>query len=182
MKTYFISGMAADGRVFRHIRLPEGYEPVYLDWIEPGKNESLPGYALRLAQRIDTKQPFALVGLSFGGMLATEIAKHYPPAMTILISSVPLSAQLPGYFRLMGKMRLHKFLPVSILQLAAAAKRFFVNESKEDKKLVLQLIRESDPALIRWSMQAILNWTLIIGAAHNNSAAAMPSRPRIHLR
>lgn len=158
MKAYFISGMAADSRVFRHIQLPQGYEPVYLDWIKPEKNESLPAYAIRLAGRIDTQEPFALIGLSFGGMLAIEIAKQYKPAKTVLISSVPLSAHLPGYFRMMAKLRLHKFVPVSLLKSGAIAKRFFTNESSEDKKLIVQIIRESDPLMIRWSMEAILSW------------------------
>lgn len=158
MKAYFISGMAADSRVFVHIRLPEGYEAVHLDWIPPEKNESLSSYASRLAQRIDTQQPFALIGLSFGGMLASEIAKLHKPAMTILISSIPVSAHLPGYFKMAAKLKLHKMVPVSLLKTAATMKRWFTKESDEDKKLILQAIRESDSALIRWSMDAILKW------------------------
>jgi hypothetical protein len=91
-------------------------------------------------------------------MLATEIAKHYKPAITVLISSIPVSAQLPRYFRIMGKLRLHKFVPISLLKSGAAAKRFFTNETSEDKKLLLQIIRESDSKMIRWSMEAILSW------------------------
>ena len=158
MKVYFISGLAADKRVFRHIQLPEGCEAVYLDWISPEKDESLPSYALRLAASINRKEPFALVGLSFGGMLATEIAKQYKPAVTILISSVPVSTQLPGYFRMAGKMGLHKIVPISLLKTSAATKRFFTRENNEDKKLLWQIINESDTGLIRWSMHAILNW------------------------
>lgn len=158
MKAYFISGMAADSRVFRHIKLPEGYEPVYLDWIEPEKNESLPNYAMRLAARIDPEEPFALIGLSFGGMLAIEIAKLHKPVMTVLISSIPLSTHLPRYFRTMAKLRLHKFVPISLLKTSAAAKRFFTNEKNDDKRLLWQIIRESDPMMIRWSMHAILTW------------------------
>lgn len=158
MKAYFISGMAADSRVFRHIRLPEGYEPVYLEWIEPRSNESLSDYALRLAEAIDSSAPFALIGLSFGGMLATEIAKQYKPAITILISSIPVSSHLPGYFKVMAKLRLHRFVPISLLKTSATAKRLFTAETNEDKKLLVQIIRESNPAMIRWSMNAILNW------------------------
>lgn len=158
MKAYFISGMAADSRIFCHIRLPEGYEAVHLDWIQPGKNESLPSYASRLAQRIDTSESFALVGLSFGGMLATEIAKIHRPAITILISSIPVSAHLPGYFKMAAKLKLHKVVPVSLLKTAASVKRWFTKETNEDKKLILQAIRESDSSLIRWSMDAILKW------------------------
>jgi pimeloyl-ACP methyl ester carboxylesterase len=158
MKAYFISGMAADSRVFRHIQLPEGYEPVFLDWIEPAKNESLPDYAIRLAAHINTQEPFTLIGLSFGGMLAVEIAKKYKPVKTVLISSIPVSAHLPGYFRMAAKLRLHKLVPVSLMKTGAMAKRFFTKESNDDKKLLWQIIRESDPRLIKWSMQAVLSW------------------------
>lgn len=158
MKVYFISGLAADKRVFKYIQLPEGCEAVYLDWISPEKDESLPSYALRLASTINKEEPFALVGLSFGGMLATEIAKQYQPVVTILISSVPVSAHLPGYFKVAGKMGLHKIVPISLLKSSAATKRFFTRELMEDKKLLWQIINESDTGLIRWSMNAILNW------------------------
>lgn len=158
MKVYFISGLAADKRVFRSIQLPEGFEAVYLDWIQPDKDESLPQYALRLAANINKEEPFALVGLSFGGMLATEIAKQYQPAATILISSVPVSNQLPGYFRVAGKLGLHKIVPVSLLKTSASVKRFVSREHSEVKKILWQIIHESDSGLIKWSMNAILNW------------------------
>jgi hypothetical protein len=78
--------------------------------------------------------------------------------MTILISSIPVSAHLPGYFKVAAKLRLHKVVPVSLLKTAASVKRIFTRETNEDKRLVLQLIRESNPTLIRWSMNAILSW------------------------
>ncbi len=67
MKVYFISGLAADKRVFKYISLPTGCEAVHLDWITPQKDDTLPSYALRLASAINRDEPFALVGLSFGG-------------------------------------------------------------------------------------------------------------------
>lgn len=158
MKVYFISGLAADKRVFNHIHLPLGFEAVYLNWITPQEEESLPGYALRLAKSIDTKESFVLVGLSFGGMLATEIAKRLKPVITILISSIPVSDHLPGYFKAAGKIGLHKMVPVSLVKSAAATKRFLTNESSSDKKLLWQIIDESDPKIIRWGMDAILRW------------------------
>lgn len=158
MKAYFISGMAADERVFKYVRLPEGYEIVHLTWITPQKDESLPSYALRMAERIDTSQPFVLVGLSFGGMLVTEIAKRFPPVKTILIASIPLSTHLPGYFRVVAALRLHKVVPIALVKTAARLKRFITNEKSEDKKLLWEIIRSSDPTFIRWSMEAILKW------------------------
>lgn len=158
MKAYFISGMAADERVFKYVRLPEGYEIVHLTWIPPQKDESLPSYAVRMAERIDTSEPFILVGLSFGGMLVTEIAKRFPPVKAILIASVPLSSHLPGYFRVAAALRLHKVVPIGLVKVSARLKRFITNERSEDKKLLWEIIKSSDPAFIRWSMEAVLKW------------------------
>lgn len=150
--------MAADERVFKYIQLPEGFEIVHLTWITPLKEESLPSYAARMAERIDTTQPFVLVGLSFGGMLVTEIAKRFPPVKTILISSVPVSKHLPGYFRVAAALRLHKVVPIGLVKTSARLKRFITREKSEDKKLLWEIIKSSDPAFIRWSMEAVLKW------------------------
>ncbi|HEY0679061.1 MAG TPA: alpha/beta hydrolase [Chitinophagaceae bacterium] len=158
MKVYFISGLGADGRVFRHIQLPEGFEPVFINWLQPGKSESLQNYAFRLAESINSDEPFAIIGLSMGGMMAVEIAKQYNPVITILISSVSGSGHLPVYYKAAGKIKLHKLLPVSLLKSGSMIKRFFTSETNEDKELVRQLIRDTDPAFIRWALNAILQW------------------------
>lgn len=158
MKVYFISGLGADGRVFHHIRLPHGYEAVFLDWIPPRRGESLHDYALRMAKPIDTTVPFGLAGLSLGGMLATEIAKQFPPAFMILISSIGGSSQLPFYYHAAGKVGLQKLVPVSLLKSVSFMKRFFTAETSEDKILIRQLIRDTDPAFVRWAMTAIVQW------------------------
>lgn len=44
-----------------------------IEWIEPLPNETIEQYAKRLAQCIDTSQPYVIIGVSFGGLIATEI-------------------------------------------------------------------------------------------------------------
>jgi pimeloyl-ACP methyl ester carboxylesterase len=158
MNAYFISGIGVDGRIFRNIKLPEGYNAVYLDWITPAKDESLKSYAHRLAEKFDRQQPFILVGLSFGGMLANEIDRLYGAEKVILISSVPSSKQIPPYYKLAGKLHLHQLVPISLLKSASLLKRLFTAETSEEKQFLRQAIREADPAFIRWSLGAILNW------------------------
>jgi len=158
MKVYFVSGLAADGRVFKNIKLPDGCVPVFLEWIAPHKNESLQKYALRLAEGIDTSEPFAIVGLSMGGMISSEIARQYKPVVTILISSVPGSKQLPFYFKAAGSIRLHKLVPVSLVKRAARYKRLFTTETAEDKQVLYSIINDSDDKFIYWAVDAILKW------------------------
>ncbi len=158
MKVYFVSGLAADSRVFKNIRLPADCVPVFLEWIEPLKNESLQDYAWRLAESIDISEPFGIIGLSMGGMISTEIARQCKPSVTILISSVPGSKQLPFYFKAAGSLRLHKLVPVSLVKKAAKLKRVFTTETEEDKAVLHSIIDDSDDRFIYWAMDAILNW------------------------
>lgn len=158
MKVYFISGLAADRRVFKNIHLPVGYVPAYLDWIPARKNESLESYACRLAENIDTSEKFAVIGLSMGGMIAAEIAKKYKPVTTILLSSVSSHQQFPVRLKLAYHARLHKLVPVNFLKSVSFIKRLFTSERPEDKKVLQQIIKDSDPDFIRWAVGAILKW------------------------
>lgn len=158
MKVYFIPGLAADSRVFRHIHLPGGYEPVFLDWIEPLNRESLANYALRLSEAIEKQEPFILVGLSMGGMIATEIYKQHKPIETILISSVTSHRQFPQRFRIAYFFRLHKIIPPSFFKSASIVKRIFTNETAAEKRVLVEVIKDCDPGFIRWGLGAILEW------------------------
>src|SRR5690242_21168127 len=69
------SGMGADGRLFRSIRIPEA-EIVTPDHAEPAPGETLPQYAVRIADRLNIEPADFVGGISFGGMLAGEIAQQ----------------------------------------------------------------------------------------------------------
>ena len=157
MRAYFISGLGADKKAFQRIKLPTGYEPVYLDWIIPEKNESLTDYARRFSSLINDES-FVLIGLSFGGMLACELARLRNPTKTIIISSIPTSDELPWYFKRAGRMGLHKYVPIKLLGAATVLKNMFGTISKEDKALIYNYAKFADPNLVRWSLHAILSW------------------------
>ena len=159
MKVYFIPGIAANSRIFKHIRLPEEFEPVYLEWIKPVRKESLNVYALRLSKKMNTNEAFCLVGLSLGGIVASEIALRTHPRAVIIIGSVPVIAQLPGYYKWARRINMHRLLPGSLYKYAALVKHFFTREPSEDKRDIYRMVRKTDPAFIRWGIDAVLNWT-----------------------
>jgi len=158
LKAYFISGLGADKKAFIRIKLPEGYEPVYLDWITPEKNESLSNYARRFSSLIKNDDAFILIGLSFGGMLACEIAKLRKPLKTIIISSLATSNDLPWYFKGAGRIGLHKAVPIKLLKYGTIFKNMMGAASKEDKAIIINYAKFADPNLVRWSLHAIINW------------------------
>ncbi len=171
MKVYFISGIGADHRFFIHTRLPKGYEAVYLDYIPHQQKESLPAYARRLAEKIDPSVPFALVGLSLGGIMATEIAKIKQPDFTILIASVPLSSHLPRYYSFAKRLGLHRMMPGAFFKVLAAIKHIFSFKTWSDKRLILAVIWEGDSKFINWAVNAVLEW---------NNAILPPNLYHIH--
>ncbi|HTQ64825.1 MAG TPA: alpha/beta hydrolase [Puia sp.] len=158
MKVYFISGLGADKRVFKHISLPDRFEVIYLEWMAPEINESIEGYAVRLSEKINTNVPFSLVGLSMGGMIASEISKRYKPRLTILISSVPLSSDLPPYYKWIASINLGRLIPVRLMKSAFIVRRLFATETNDDKSTLIQMIRDTDMKFTKWAMSAIPKW------------------------
>lgn len=155
-KVYFISGLGADKRIYSFLDL-SFCEPVFVDWIKPLDNETLPAYALRLRAVIPVNS--VVVGISFGGMLATEMAKADPTLHPILISSCKISKELPPYFRagvyfpaykwFSGKMA-RQFMLRSLWMLGA--------KGAEQKKLLREITLDSDIPFSKWAINAILHW------------------------
>jgi pimeloyl-ACP methyl ester carboxylesterase len=120
--------------------------------------EGLADYAIRLAEQIDTREPFVLIGCSLGGLMSVEIAKRYPPVATILISSIPVHAHLPPYFRLAHRLRLNKWIPASFLKKATNIKHGLLVKSPADRKLLREMVEDGDDRFINWAIDAVLHW------------------------
>ncbi len=159
MNVYFISGLGADERAFERIHLSDKYSIHYLPWILPLKGETLSNYSKRLSAPIDTSKPFALVGLSMGGMIAAAMNDFLEPQKTIVVSSVASAAELPGYFKWCGSIGLHNAIPTRLINKPnAIAYWIFGAKSENEKNLMQLIIREGNAAFIKWGIGAILTW------------------------
>lgn len=159
MTIYFISGLGADKRIFQKLVIPEGYKVCYLDWLVPERSESLAAYSRRRAEMIDVSEEFVLVGVSFGGMVATEISQVLHPKDTIIISSAGCRTELPWYFRVAGFVRLHRTLPSFFFKIQTPFTFwFFGAASNESKQLLKQIINDTDAGFLRWAIKTILSW------------------------
>lgn len=160
MNAYFISGLGADKRIFSRLKLDESIHIINVEWIEPLKNESLPAYAIRLSKVMDTTRPFALVGVSFGGMIAVEIAKVLNPTVTIIISSTLKASQLPATYRFAGKLDILKFIPAQWLKSSNKLTQnyYFGTKTSSEKVLLGKIVQDTDPDFLKWAIGSILNW------------------------
>lgn len=159
MTVYFLSGLGADRRMFSKLNLPDHLTIKHIDWIPQLKNESLANYASRLLMQIDTSKPFQLVGLSFGGIIATEISKIIKPTQIIIISSVSTCEQIPWYYKLAERLHLHLLLPNGLLKSSNAFTYWlFGIKTTEGKKLLKQILFETDGKYLKWALVKIAAW------------------------
>lgn len=159
MNLYFISGLGADERVFQKLTLPDQYKINHIKWPELSENETLHSYCHKISELIDKSQEFSLIGLSFGGIVATELTKFLKPKLLIIISSVSTRNELPFYYKICGSLGLNKLAPAFIMNKVYPFTYWFFGVTEpEDKKLLKQVIKDTSPKFLKWAINEILNW------------------------
>ncbi len=127
---------------------------------------------MRLSATIDQSKPFVLIGLSFGGILVSEINKFMKPTKSIIFSSVSNRYQLPWYYRLIAFLRIHKILPYSFLkQPSFIIYKVFSLKTEEEKLLLTQILNDTKVPFLKWAIDAIITW---------NQEESIPNLLHIH--
>lgn len=158
-RVYFISGLGADERVFQFLDLP-GVEKVFVRWLAPGPAEPLAAYCVRLLAQLDIKQEINLVGISFGGLVAQEIARLVPCRRVILLSSIQGPAEMDWRLRLVARTGLYCAVPARLLKWSnlLTANYYFGVETTAEAALLHQIIRDTDRDFMRWAIREIMTW------------------------
>lgn len=155
MKIYTISGLGADQRVFNRLDLP--YPIVPIEWIPIQAGDTIQHYAKRLVNQVNTKEKFVLLGVSFGGVIATEMSKIIHPELTVLVSSVATHDELPLVYRLLGKTKIVCFLPTRLFILPKKWAAFLFGT--KEKEVLGNILRDTDPRFVKWAIHELLCWT-----------------------
>lgn len=156
---YFLSGLGADERAFTRLKIDDRFKVHFIKWIDPVKKESLHHYAQRLIAQIDTTRPFQLVGLSFGGIMASVISDIVKPEQIILLSSRATSEPLSKFYQNLIKVTLWHPLTVPIMKSANKfTYRYFGAQTPEEKLLLKQILAGTDGRFLKWALLKISSW------------------------
>lgn len=158
MKTiYCISGLGADERAFSKLNIKD-YELKVINWLMPVLNETIEQYATRMRAGITEENP-VLMGLSFGGMLCTEIAKQIPVKKIIIISSIKSSKELPLWMKAVATLKLNKIVPLKSSRLTQPIQNKMLGvQTDEEKALVANFRRAVDLPYTNWAVNQAINW------------------------
>ncbi|HSC55426.1 MAG TPA: alpha/beta hydrolase [Phnomibacter sp.] len=155
---YCISGLAADFGIFKKLQISNAtLHPIR--WEIPEENDTLPTFAKKLATQI-THPNAILLGVSFGGMLATEIAAIQPLYKTIIVSSCKHHNELPTLIRWAAKLKLHRWIPYWLVTRSHILSRFLFDTRSKAEELYLKrsMLQQTDLRLMKRSVNMILGW------------------------
>lgn len=156
---YCFSGLGADARIFGPLE-KAGISLIHIPWQEPLPRETIAQYASRLGQHILDPEP-RILGLSFGGMIAQEIAKQRRVDQLALISTVTTPKEMPHWMRWAGACRLDRVVPLKSYAWLEPIQNRNLGVDGSDLTL-LELVREYrksvSPGFLQWSVGEILRW------------------------
>lgn len=155
---YCISGLGADERIFSKLII-KGYRLQHIPWLPPVANESIEAYAARMATYIQEENA-VLIGVSFGGMMAIEIAKQRSLRKVIIISSIKSVAELPAWMKAAGRMRLNKMFPLvrPLSLVEGMANKRLGAFTQEEKEIARAYRKTANEAYVKWAVDKIVNW------------------------
>jgi pimeloyl-ACP methyl ester carboxylesterase len=154
-----VPGLGADSRLFApQFEAFPGLEVP--PWIPPRDRETLRDYAARLAASV---RPGRVVigGASFGGMLATEMARHLDAAAVIQIGSCRHPSQISRAF--VSMERNSRVAPDMVIRAGLALAPGVIDRvlgpvTREQRDVLLAMAREIAVPFIRWAARAIMEW------------------------
>ena len=159
LRLYLLPGTGADERLFHALDLST-FDTVNVALPVPLKGESMHEYAMRIAHdQIDTTRPFALLGVSLGGMVATELAAELNPEAVIIIASAKTSKEIPpGY-------HIARYLPIHYL-VGGKTMRWFTKQLQPkfepmgapQRELFLDMLYGKDPAFLKGAVRMMVDW------------------------
>lgn len=156
---YLIPGQGADYRLFKNISIDSSFEKQYIHYSTPEKDWDMNDFAHLLAKQIDTTRTYYLVGVSLGGMLATEMGKFMNPEKIIIISSAKRRKELPGGYRFQKTIPFYKLVSAKLSKKGAIFfQPIFEPDRKKDPETFNAMLKAKDPMFLKRTIAMIIKW------------------------
>lgn len=159
MKLYVVSGLGADFKVLDKITFPENIEVVFLDWLMPEIKEDFHHYIKRMAERIDSSEPFALLGYSFGGLIVQEIDKIKTAEKVVILGSIKSDKEKSRFIKFGEITKLPKYLPQRMFNVKSAAIYSVARNIVDPKNpKLMDYFTVRDTYYLKWSIEKVSAW------------------------
>lgn len=156
---YLIPGQGADERLYKNLKLDTIYEARNIKYFTPEKGWDMREFASQLSKQIDTTANYSIVGVSLGGMLATEMNDFLTPETVIVISSAKSRKELPFRYRFQKTIPVYKVVPAGIVKLGSKILQPIVEPDRmRDAKTFKAMLKDKDPKFLKRTVKMIMEW------------------------
>jgi pimeloyl-ACP methyl ester carboxylesterase len=155
---YLIPGVGANDKVFKNLDL-KGYDIVHVKWPRHKKGESIQTYVKKLLPQIKKDTEPILIGMSFGGIVAIELAKLINPAKTIIISSIKTYHERPFKLMFLNSIKFHRLISGKlVIQFRFWLQWMLGKLTREDLQLIEEMINEANIEFNEWAVDQVIHW------------------------
>ena len=156
-KLYCLPGLGLDDRILDRLHF-DGWETQFLNWLEPSVNEDLQSYAHRMAEAIDDPRPVILIGYSFGGIVAQEIAAIRPVSKIILLSSIKSGEELSPLFKRVARWGLQRLFNKRVVLASLRPWGWSHGLHRAETAFFKHMLQRHSQYYFRWALVCISQW------------------------
>lgn len=155
---YLFSGLGADERVFARLKFPR-CNIRHIKWPKVANGTSKELFLSEIKAQIITKKNNVLLGVSFGALIAQDIASAVSAETLIIVSSATEQAEIPRLY----KGSLAKFVLRMMPKRLLNKPNFLINhmfsvQTNDGRKTLGGIIQDTDPTFIRWAIAYLQQW------------------------
>ena len=158
-RIYLISGQGADSRLFRNLNLDSAFEIRHIDFETPKSGQDMQSYAHQISKQFDNASRKIIIGVSIGGMIATELSEILEPEMVIVVSSAKCRKEIPKRYRLLKFIPFHKVIPSRVIKTFAKLLQPLVEpDQNKESETFYQMLNDKDPKFLKRTINMIISW------------------------
>lgn len=157
MIIYAIPGLGTNEKLFVNTIIKK-HEVVVLKWPVTNENDTMMSYAKKFISQIDQSKPYCLLGVSFGGMICTELSKLIKPYKIFLISSSKTRAELPWFIKAIKCFSLYKLISEKYYRILAYHSKWFIGFGNSYKTEFCEMVNSMAKNYFKNSIRMIINW------------------------
>lgn len=159
-RVILVPGMACDERVFQPQRAG-GLEFETASLPMPTRREGMADYARRIRDQLRLDGPCIVGGVSFGGMIACELAHLVPAVRVLLVASCTTARAVPFRYRVAELVS--RLLPDALIErrIDASTRNVATRHeciTDEQHRILVEMARATGVVMLRRIARMILRW------------------------
>jgi len=157
---YCFPGQGSDARLFDSIQVDTAIIRLeYIEYGTPEKRMTMTEFAYSLIHRIDTLNPYILLGVSLGGMICVELNERLNPQKTIIISSAKNRNELPLRYRFQRAVPLYQLIPKGLLLAGAKMMQPLVEPDRnQNRETFKSMLNDKSAVYMKRTIHLLIRW------------------------